>query len=309
MLLYKSGAVYATRSWSEGLKCVKTIKQFSFTKYTTYGLGGMADICYMPENIRQAVAVYKYLEQSNAKFITLGNGSNVLASDKRYHAAVVCTRRLKGIARINSTTICCLAGTTVAEILKYCLIHKLSGLEYLYGIPATIGGITYMNGGAGGCYVNSSIKAVKVFNGKITNLSNQSCNFGYKHSTMQDIKCAILCVFLSVKPDLPQIIVDNIEYFKARRQHLPKGKSCGCVFKNPGGVSAGKLIEDAQLKGMRIGGAFVSPQHANFIINDGGASNDVAQLINLVKRTVLEKSGIRLEEEVVYIGEFNDFDS
>lgn len=309
MLLYKSGLTLIQRSGSELVKRTCCDASFCFSKNTTYGLGGKADYCYYPQNIPQAVAVYEYLSRNNIEFVTLGNGSNILASDNNYHGAVVCTRKMKGIIRLNGTTLCCLSGTTTSDIINYCLKHNLTGLEFLYGIPATVGGLVYMNGGAGGKYLNSNVISVKVYNGKIINLSNKNCDFSYKHSTMRDMNCPVLSVFLTVASEKSEIIKENLNNFKQLRNRLPKGKSCGCVFKNPVGFSAGKLIDGAQLKGLKIGGAYVSPVHANFIINDNACADDVVRLIEIIKRKVFEKYGVILEEEVVYIGEFNDFNS
>lgn len=309
MLLYKSGILCVKRDGMPLIDRVEKSYNFLFSKNTTYGLGGSVDVCYYPKNIPQAVAVYDYLRLSGIRYVTVGNGSNILASDGHYCGAVVNTRKMKGIARIDENTLCCLAGTTVAELLAYCKRHNLSGLEYLYGIPATMGGIVFMNGGAGGTYINSNVLSVKIFYDKIVNLSNKNCNFCYKQSTMRDINSPILCVFLRVASAIPQIIEEKVNYYKLRRLHLPGGRSCGCVFKNPEGDSAGRLIEAAGLKGIRIGGARVSTEHANFIINSGATAADVARLISLVKKIVREKCGVTLEEEVVYIGEFNDSDS
>lgn len=307
MLLYKSGIISIERSGNELVKKIDCVRPFSFAKNTTYGLGGQADVCYYPKNIPQAVAVYDYLTRNNIDLVTLGNGSNVLASDKNYRGAVVCTRRMKGIIRLNEKTLFCLSGTTTSELIKYCIDHKLTGLEYVYGIPATLGGLVYMNGGAGGRYIGSNVSLVKVYNGKLINFSNKSCDFSYKHSTMRDINCPVLGVCLTVSDAQPEIIEENLNYFRQLRKHLPKGKSCGCYFKNPDGISAGKLIDGAQLKGLKVGGAYVSPQHANFIINDNATAEDVVKLVSIIKRKVFEKYGVNLEEEVVYIGEFNDF--
>lgn len=309
MLSYKSGIKYAQYNASELVKKVKIVRPFDFSKNTTYGLGGNAPVCYYPKNIPQAVAVYRFLENAGTDYVTVGCGSNILASDAPYRGAVVSTRALRGIVRPDDHTLFCLAGTTVSQLLGYCKRNLIGGLEYLYGIPATIGGITFMNGGAGNIYINSNVIAVKVFNGKLANLSNKNCNFSYKHSTMRDINSPILGVFLSVQANNRQWIDERIDHYKSARAHLPKGKSCGCVFKNPKGVSAGKLIEGAGLKGARVGGAVVSQSHANFILNQNATSEDVARLIAYVKRCVFEKFGIALEEEVVYIGEFHDFDS
>ncbi|MDE6105420.1 MAG: UDP-N-acetylmuramate dehydrogenase, partial [Clostridia bacterium] len=126
------------------------------------------------------------------------------------------------------------------------------------------------------------------------------------YSTMRDINCVILGAELKFTLQSATEIKEKINEYLERRRFHPKGRSCGCVFKNVNGISAGKLIDEAGLKGLSIGGATVSREHANFIINRGGKAEDVYLLIKEVKRRVFERTGIRLEDEVVYIGEFND---
>ena len=279
-------------------------ENFSFAKHTTYGCGGTAAKAYFPKNIRQAVCVYKYLKASGEKFVTLGNGSNVLASDKPFDGSVICTRKMKGMYLTGEDTAFCFAGTNVGEMLKFCVDNNLSGLEYLAGIPATCGGLAFMNGGAAGRYVCGEILKVKFFDGKLRDISNKSCNFGNKYSIMRDINGLILGTEFKLKPQDKETVRKNIQTRLKNRSALPKGKSCGCVFKNPDGVSAGKIIDDAGLKGLSLGGAVVSGEHGNFIINTGNSSSDVYALIKEVKRKVFEADGINLEEEVIYIGDF-----
>lgn len=305
MLLYKSGNIRAV--YGESLiKRVRSENGFVFAKNTTYGLGGAAQKAYFPDSIPQAEAVYKKIRASGESSVIFGCGSNVLASDRPFRGSVLCTRELSGIARINRDAIFCLAGTTVPRLLSYCKARGLGGLEFLYGIPATIGGLVYMNGGSDGIFMDSVVRAVRIFDGQAKNLSNAQCKFGAKYSSMQSCGCLICGAFIAVYPSSQDKIEDKINYYKARRSHLPKGRSCGCVFKNPPAAPAGKLIEQAGLKGRRIGGAFVSPVHANFIINDGGTAEDVRKLILTVKREVFLSCGVTLEEEVGYIGDFNE---
>lgn len=288
------------------LEKVKKDVGFSFSKNTTYGLGGKAKVAYYPNSISQAIAVFDYLTESGQKFVTLGNGSNVLASDKDYNGAVIVTKNLSGIYRTGENTLFCRAGTTVAKLLKYCITNGFGGLEYIAGIPATLGGLIYMNGGAGGRYVAENIVNVKFYDGKIHTYSNKNCRFGNKYSTMRDINCLVLGAEFRFTSESSENIEREIFAYLERRRFHPKGKSCGCVFKNLSGLGAGKLIDEVGLKGLSVGGATVSREHANFIINCGGSSADVHNLINEVKRRVFCDTGVLLEEELVYIGDFND---
>lgn len=287
-----------------GIESVKSVSGFSFAKNTTYACGGVAEIAYFPDSVKQATTVYDYLNKNGKKFVTLGNGSNVLASDNNFDGAVLCTKRLCGVSQIGQNTLFCYAGTTVSELLKFCVDFGFGGLEYLAGIPATVGGLVLMNGGAGGFYIGENLVNVLLYNGTIRNFSNKKCNFGYKYSIMRDINCLILGVELRIYPQSSEKVRENISMYLNYRKRQPKGASCGCVFKNIGKISAGKLIEDSGLKGLACGGAYVSYDHANFLINNGGCAADIYKLINSVKKKVFERTGIMIEEEVVYIGDF-----
>lgn len=282
---------------------IKNKTDFDFSKNTTYGCGGLAKQVYYPENSLQAICVFEKIINNGLNYFVLGNGSNVLASDKFFDGVVISTKKLKGIYRVAKNKIYCLAGTTVSEILNYCKKRNLSGLEYLFKIPATIGGVAYMNGGAGGQYLENNVDSVCLYTGKLLNLNNNDCNFSYKQSTMRNINCIILGVNLLIEPNIDGKSEKLINFYSNRRKNLPNGKSCGCVFKNPPNFFAGELIEKCGLKGKSIGSASVSCQHANFIINGGNCSADVFALVNYVKQSVYEKFGINLEEEVIYIGD------
>ena len=277
-----------------------------FSKSSFEVLGGKAQIAYFPKNILEAKSAYDALVSVQKDYKIVGNGSNLLVSDRGFDGGVICTRKLKGIVRISEDKILCLAGTTVGQLIKYCMDSGLGGLEYLYGIPATIGGAVFMNAGVQGFTIGNNVVAVKVYDGKTHVLSRENCNFSYRHSTMRDINAIILSIIVKVDKVSANESEHRLAYFRDRRKHLPVGKSCGCVFKNPPEGSAGYFIEKAGLKGLTVGGATVSDKHASFIINNNGSAFDVKCVIELVKKRVLEKFGVKLEEEVVYIGEFNE---
>ncbi len=286
---------------------VLTEKSFSFAENTTYGLGGRAKAAFFPDSAEQAIAVFDYLKKSGEKFVVMGCGSNVLAADGNYDGYVISTKLLKGIYS-DGDYLYCESGVTVAALMKFCLNSGLGGYEYLAGIPATVGGLALMNGGIPQRHIGEDILSVDYFDGQRYEILNKSCNFGNKYSTMRDINGLILGLKLSKYAVNRETSIQNLSYFIEKRKNQPHGKSCGCVFKNPTGGSAGKLIDCAGLKGLRCGGAFVSEKHANFIINGGGTACDVFKLIRTVKNKVYERFGVMLEEEVVYIGEFNETD-
>ena len=289
------------------LKIIESVPQegnFSFAKNTTYGCGGNARIAYFPKSIRQATSIFDYLTSENIPFVTLGNGSNVLASDNGFGGAVINTKNLTGVYSTSKNTIFCRAGTRVSVLIKYCIENGFGGLEYLAGIPATLGGIVYMNGGAGGKYICNNVVKVKLYDGKMRNFSNNLCDFGYKYSTMRNISCLILGVELEICPKSSENVSKAVTAQLEKRAAQPKGKCCGCVFKNYNGTSAGSIIDAIGLKGEKIGNAVVSSEHANFILNEGTSSSDVYALIQKVKNAVYGRTGIKLEEEVIYIGDF-----
>lgn len=304
MLSYNKSKNLCVRFVMPDARSVCSDENFKFSNYTTYRLGGGARRAYFPRNFAEARAAFDIAKQDGVTHFVLANGSNVLASDSDYGGDVICTRRLSAIVRVDEEHIFCLSGTGVGTILKYCVAHGLGGLEYLAGIPASIGGIVYMNGGAAGRYICSNVKSVRIYNGTDIVLSSDDCQFAYKHSTMQDMDCIILGVLLAVVREDRRETEQKISRVLQLRKNLPAGKSCGCVFKNPEGISAGRLIEQCGLSGIGSGRVFVSPDHCNFIINNGGSAIEVKELIEIVKHTVFLKTSIMLEEEVVCVGDF-----
>lgn len=286
---------------------IEKTTQFIFAENTTYGLGGKAEIAYYPKDLLQAHILTDYLINTDKDFCVVGCGSDLLVSDNGYNGAVINTKKLNKIKYSNGY-LYCQSGVKVAKLLTYCKEKGLSGLEYLAGIPATAGGLAFMNAGINYRHIGQDIVSVTIFDGKLRKLSNSNCNFSNKHSTMRDIKCLILSIKLKVEQKNPEYVKEKIENFLNLRSAIPKGRSCGCVFKNPGdGLSAGKIIEDCGLKGLKYGSAQVSCEHANFIVNNGCSASDIYNLIALVKSEVYKRTGIALDEEVVYIGKFNDF--
>lgn len=284
---------------------IRQERNFDLSQNTTYGAGGNADIAYFPQSEEEAVKVFESLINQNRKFFVLGRGSDILASDKGFDGCVISTKYLKSIS-YNGGVLTAQSGVTVASLLEFCKNFGLGGLEFLAGIPATVGGLAFMNGGALNSYIGDKIVSVTLYDGKLCKIPQKLCDFGYKHSTMRNINCLILSVELKVEQCESQKVASKIKKVLKLRSKQPKGRSCGCVFKNPRGGYAGKLIEECGLKGYKFGGAQVSEKHANFIINNNGSSDDIFRLISFVKRRVYEIKGVLLEEEVVYIGDFNE---
>lgn len=285
---------------------VEFVENFTFARNTTYGLGGGALGAYFPKSREEVELVVSALLNADRKFTVLGCGSNVLASDSGYDGVIISTRKLTEIRLTDGNFLYCGSGVTVAKLLKFCQNNGVGGLEYLAGIPATVGGLALMNGGVAKRHIGDDIEEVEFFDGKYRNFTQKQCHFANKHSTMRDIIGVICGVKIKIVPQPKEITQRKIAETLKDRAYLPKGKSCGCVFKNGEDYSAGKIIDGCGLKGLKVGLAEVSPAHANFIINRGSCAADVYKLIHIVKRAVFDMTGIDLVEEVVYIGDFND---
>ncbi|MBP3433868.1 MAG: hypothetical protein J6K50_01205, partial [Clostridia bacterium] len=171
------------------------------------------------------------------------------------------------------------------------------------GIPCTLGGALYMNAGVGGAYIGDIVESVTVLrSGQILTLPKAECGYAYKKSVFMQNDDLIVGAALRLTEASETEIEERTAYYAAKRAHLPKGKSMGCVFKNPEGLVAGKLVEGAGLKGFRVGGARVSEKHANFILNDKNATSaQIRSLIGIVKNAVFAQYKIRLEEEIRYL--------
>lgn len=276
-------------------------KQISLTKYdfskgSTIGVGGIGRAVF-PRSFTEFIDVIDGCRLRGIPYRVLGNLSNVLPPERNDEAIYVITKRLKGITMGGSPLVH--AGVTAAELLKECKKHGKSGAEFLTGIPCTVGGAAYMNAGVSGRYFEEIVRSVIVYeNGGLKTYSKEECGYAYKTSRFMR-GGVIFAVVLNLENATPEIVAERIREYAKRREKLPTGRSMGCVFKNPYGVSAGALIEKAGLKGFRVGGAVVSTEHANFIINDGGATvAEVKALIQKIKTTVFEKLGVMLREEI-----------
>lgn len=282
---------------------------FSFCRHTTVGIGGSAPLGVYPKSSEEFAKVVCFLRLENIPYVILGNGSNILVSDKGFQGVAICTRKADAV-EIGKDNLFIEAecGASVSRVLSFAAENGLDGLSFLAGIPATMGGIVYMNAGAQGKYIESVLQCAEVLlEGKRVWLSAQDCRYSYKNSRFmhEDIilfKCVLRC-----SPSDPATVLKKYREILLMRNLLPKGKSLGCVFKNLPGISAGQLIEKCGLKGLRCGDAVVSARHANFIMNDSRATaEEYRSLINKVKQRVFSETGMVLTEEIRYIGEFTD---
>lgn len=278
-----------------------TEENYDFSKNSTIGVGGSSPLAVFPNNLSKAVELLDFLRKENLPFYPLGNLSNVLPTDGVSKRLVFSTKKLNAVSHEKGLFV--EAGVTSGALLSFCKQRALTGAEFLFGIPCTLGGALYMNAGVAGRYISEIVESVTAYiDGKVETLSVEDCNYAYKQSVFMQTDGVILGARLRLKVATGEEVARKIAYYAERRLHLPKGKSMGCVFKNPPDISAGKLVEGAGLKGMRLGGAVVSKEHANFIINDKKATaRDIKSLILLIKNAVFAQYKIRLEEEIRYL--------
>lgn len=279
-----------------------TERPFDFSKRSSIGCGGRAKIAFYPRSISEMTELLARLGQRGIAYQVVGLLTNVLPPDGGTEKAIICTKKMTGV-EISDNKAFVLSGTTGTELLRTCRKSQKGGLEFLTGIPCTLGGVLFMNAGAGGTYIAESVESVLVYrSGQTLTLSLRDCKYGYKTSVFMENNDVILGGTLRVFDSDERKISEREKSYRARRMHLPKGKSMGCVFKNPDGYFAGELIERSGLKGLRVGDAKVSELHGNFIINEGKAtSKEIRTLISLIKNAVFAQYGIMLKEEIRYL--------
>ncbi|RKM57794.1 UDP-N-acetylmuramate dehydrogenase [Butyrivibrio sp. XB500-5] len=285
------------------------IENEDMSRHTTFKTGGPASLFISPADTEQLKKVIEVLDRISADFFILGNGSNILVSDKGYDGAVISLRKFSEVTLKDDTTIVAEAGALNSAIASFARDNSLTGFEFAAGIPGTIGGAMIMNAGAYDGEMKLVTKEVTVLSpsGEIMVLDNSTMEFGYRTSAIKGRGYVVLSVELSLtKGDQAAINEKMADLAARRRDKQPlEYPSAGSTFKRPEGYFAGKLIEDAGLRGYSVGGAAVSDKHCGFVINKGGAtSSDIYRLITEVKDKVQKESGVELEPEVIMLGEF-----
>ncbi len=278
-------------------------EQESLAKYTSFQIGGPAELLLMPQSLSDIPQILSMIRRYDLPLHILGGGSNLLISDGGVRGVVL--RVTCGeISRQNETDLLVGAGCAKAATAVFAQKNGLAGLEFLHGIPGTLGGGILMNAGAYGGDLSQVVTHVTVCDrsGECRELCAAQLQFGYRHSLLQNHReWTVLNVGLALVQDDPQVIRARMEEFlHRRRERQPLSyPSAGSTFKRPAGFFAGKLIEDSGLKGYRVGGACVSEKHAGFVINCGGATcEDVRRVIEHVQETVLRTFGVELECEI-----------
>ena len=277
------------------------------SKHTTFKIGGVADTYVKVTSLSKLSTILKECRESDIDYMIIGNGSNILASDDGYRGVVI---RLDGdfrkIALVDDDTVYCGAGATLAALCKFALNNGLSGLEFAWGIPGSVGGAVFMNAGAYGGEMKDVVYSVNHLtkNGEPGRTEKDALQFGYRTSVYRQNNAIITGATLKLRKDNPEDIHARMDDYLGRRSSKQplEYPSAGSVFKRPAGAYAGALIEQCGLKGHSHGGAQVSEKHAGFIINKANANaNDVKSLIREVQTKVYDETGYNLECELIIL--------
>jgi UDP-N-acetylmuramate dehydrogenase len=293
-------------------------------KHTTFKIGGQVDYFLTIGSMDSLVDALKFLDSEGVSYFILGGGSNMLVRDEGFRGVAIQIKDTR--CEIQDTVVQCAAGCSTVEVAQKSIAAGLTGFEWGVGVPGTIGGAVRGNAGAMGGEMKDSVDRVEIYrDGEIVEITNAECEFGYRDSVFKHQSDIILRVYLRLKKteDVSGMkqAMDNLMY---RNKTQPQGyASIGCIFKNveyriwnlesrkidlpdefikKGKVSAGWLIDQSGMKGVRVGNAQVSERHGNFIVNLGGATaQDVLSLIEQVKEKVYDTTGVEIEEEIQII--------
>ncbi len=281
----------------------------SLKKHTTYGIGGPADLMIFPKSKQDLIKVVEIINENKIQLTILGSGSNVLVSDNGIRGAVISLKNSLKQIEVDDNILYAECGTMLGKIVKHAVKNNLIGLENLNGVPGTLGGALIMNAGAWGGEISENLIHVEVINSKseIQKIQKKDLNFSYRKSSFNKDDILLSAKFNLRKADKDIIKENFIEAQSGRKKSQPLNKrSAGSLFKNPKNNSAGKLLDEAGLKGFSIGDAKISEKHANFFINDGDAtSKDMLMLIKKAHKEVKDKFNVNLSLEVKLMG-FNE---
>ena len=278
----------------------------SLKKHTTYGIGGPADLMIFPKSKQDLIKVVEIINENKIQLTILGSGSNVLVSDNGLRGAVISLKNSLKQIEVDNNILYAECGTMLGKIVKHAVKNNLIGLENLNGVPGTLGGALIMNAGAWGGEISENLIHVEVINSKseIQKIQKKDLNFSYRQSSFNKDDILLSAKFNLKKADKDIIKENFIEAQSGRKKSQPLNKrSAGSLFKNPKNNSAGKLLDEAGLKGFSIGDAKISEKHANFFINDGDASSkDMLMLIKKAHKEVKDKFNVNLSLEVKLMG-------
>ena len=297
------------QSLREQIKSGTVTEQEPMSRHTSFSIGGPADVFVQPatkEEIKNAIFCAK---EAGVPFFVMGNGSNLLVSDEGFRGMIIQIGKNFQEISVQDTVIEVQAGALLSRTARVAWNAGLTGFEFAAGIPGTVGGAVMMNAGAYGSEMKNVLLWADVMDqdGNVKLMKNEELELGYRTSCLERLGLFTVRAAFKLTPGDPEVIRSQMEELaRKRKEKQPlEYPSAGSTFKRPEGYFAGKLIEDAGLKGFSVGGAAVSEKHAGFVINkDHGTAADILGLCNEVKRRVKESSGVDLELEVKLLGEF-----
>lgn len=279
------------------------------SRYTSFKAGGCAKLLIKPNSVDTLSKILKECIDKQVNYLVIGNGSNLLISDNGFDGIVIkIGSDISKICLLDEETIYCEAGATMKALCNFAYENSLSGLEFAYGIPGTLGGAVYMNAGAYGGEMKDVLLSSKHIDndGNVGEIVGEDLDLDYRRSAYTDNGFTIVSAIMKLKKaDKVEIKASMNDKMSRRRDKQPlEYPSAGSTFKRPVGYFAGVLIEQSGLKGYTVGGAQVSEKHAGFVINkDGATATDIITLIKDVQKIVFDKFGVNLETEVKIIGE------
>ena len=294
--------IEALEKYALSLEC-SAERGVSMKNYTSFKVGGPAELFLSPEDAGQTAKLVRFCEKEDIPVFVLGKGSNVLVSDKGIKGAVIFTGKQCGITLTDENTVRAQSGASLAQLCSFALENSLSGLEFAYGIPGTVGGAVFMNAGAYGGEMKDVLTTVQYLTaeGEVKEAAAAELDLRYRHSIFEENGGCILSAQFALTPGEPEVIRAKMDELMAKRldkQPLDK-PSAGSTFKRPVGAFAAALIDQCGLRGYRHGGAAVSEKHCGFVVNLGGATcADVLALCEEVRTIVKEKTGYDLEKEI-----------
>ena len=281
----------------------------AMSRHTSFKVGGNAQIFLEPKDEKALQSLLKFINAEKINYYIIGNGSNMLVSDKGYKGIIISMLKFTSPSLIENESITISAGKTLKELTELACENSLSGLEFAYGIPGSVGGAVFMNAGAYDGEIKEVLDKVKVMDkeGNVLSLNAGELDLSYRHSNIEEKGYIVLEAKFNLKKADKSAIWEKMQELMARRidKQPLNFPSAGSTFKRPEGYFAGKLIDDAGLRGYSIGGAKVSDKHCGFIVNaDKASAKDVYALITYVRLKVKDRFGVELEPELRVLGEF-----
>jgi len=298
--------VFDTSEFQKNFAQDKLLFSEHMSSHTTFKIGGPAKLMLLPSSEADIATALEIAKHVGAPTLVIGGGSNLLVSDNGLDAVVIKLAKNFSDIALEEDSLIAQSGVSLASLAAFAYQHSLAGLEFAAGIPGTLGGAVYMNAGAYGEEMSGCVYSARILvDQQVAEHSNNQLGFAYRTSSIQGSSAIVLSARINLQQgDQREIAAKMDNLAKQRREKQPlEYPSAGSTFKRPPDNFAGKLIEDAGLKGYSIGGAQVSPKHSGFIINTGNATAaDVLNLMEYVQEQVYKRFGIELEPEVKLLG-------